>query len=159
MDDHGSVLLDHAVRLLEDSNRLRELELARQIQTLDLLIQEKNTYQTDGTETAITITLEPQSVQQERIHSFYLGYTGDDDSIAALITAGVVGYVQIGDMVTDFNVPSVIATQLDILIDSRDSRLFHLAIDSDTFPEGLTFYALLAGELIASQYGPKGVTH
>lgn len=159
MEDHGSILLAKALECLEDSNRLRQLELDRQIQTLDLLIQERNTYQTKGTESDITIALEPQSVQQERIHSFSLGCTGPDAAIATLLGDTVIGYVQIGPSVIDFNVPSVVATQLDILIDSRDTRQFHLYNSTGDFPAGLTFFALLSGELIASQFGPKGVTH
>lgn len=153
-------MLEHAIRLMEESNALRQRQMDRDNQTLDLLVQEKASYQTAGTETSVTLTPLPQTSQIERIHAFYLGCVPTTDaSLTSLITTGVTGYIRMGPVAINFNEPSVIATQQDIILRSDSTRTFHVVINTGDFPAGLTFYALLAGTAVGSEMGERSVLH
>lgn len=149
-DETSASLVDHLTALTEAMDLWCSLEIERITQTLDLHVQEEQVYVTNGTETDVTLTFLPQTAQQEFIDAVTMGYTGTDAAIASLISTGVIGYYKLGPQVVNFNVPSISATELNILLTQSSDRVIHLFPTTGDFPAGLKFYGCLTGRVVPS---------
>ena len=144
-------------------NGIRDGLIAKDVQELDLIVQEKGTYQTLGTESTFTLTFEPQIRQQTWIESFYFGCkpapsTSATLAEAAALVGNIYGFIQFGDVVINFNTPSVAATELKVLVNSQSVREIVVTTLSGDFPANLNFKGLLQGRAVASEFGGKVLT-
>jgi hypothetical protein len=125
--------------------------------TEDLIAQLWGKYNTVGTESTFTLTPVNQSVQRYKLHGFslgaVLGTNGTAANLSTLITTGVNGFVQLGNFVVNFNVPSITETNIEVLVNSNDTIQFVMNTNSGDFPPNLVFYGLAWGRIIPDQIG------